>query len=93
MKEHKTEPIGGVSVLKTAAIFGPNSSGKSNLVKVLAFVKYMVLHGTRPDGLIEYDPFRLSMESRDALSKIVLEIQTVGKNIRIRLRVQSRRNS
>jgi hypothetical protein len=80
MKEHKTEPIGGVSVLKTAAIFGPNSSGKSNLVKVLAFVKYMVLHGTRPDGLIEYDPFRLSMESRDALSKIVLEIQTVGKN-------------
>jgi AAA15 family ATPase/GTPase len=80
MKEHRTDPVGGVSVLKTAAVFGPNSSGKSNLVKVLAFAKYMVLHGTRPDGLIEYDPFRLSIESRDALSKIVLEIQTAGKN-------------
>jgi hypothetical protein len=79
-KEHKTDPVGGVSVLKTAAIYGPNASGKSNLIRALAFAKYMVLHGTRPDGLIEYDPFRLSKQSPEALSKIEIELQANGKN-------------
>ena len=42
-KEHKTTPIGGYCVLKTAAIYGANAGGKSNLVKAIAFIKYLVL--------------------------------------------------
>lgn len=38
-KEHKTTPIGGYCVLKTAAIYGANAGGKSNLVKAIAFIK------------------------------------------------------
>jgi AAA15 family ATPase/GTPase len=79
-KEHKTDSIGGVSVLKTAAVYGPNASGKSNLIRVLSFAKYMVLRGTRPDGLIDYDPFRLAKQSPDALSLIEIELQANGKN-------------
>lgn len=80
MKGHKTDPVNGVSVLKTSAIFGANAGGKSNLVKAIAFGKYMVLHGTRPDSLVDYHPFLLDEKSKMSLSKIEFEIQTKGKN-------------
>lgn len=79
-KEHKTTPIGGYCVLKTAAIYGANAGGKSNLVKAIAFIKYLILHGTRPDSLIDYHKFLLSKESQNELSKIEIEFQAGEKN-------------
>lgn len=80
MKNHKTDAVNGISVLKTATVFGANAGGKSNLVKAIAFAKYMVLHGTRPDSLIDYHPFLLSEETKNGDSEIEFELQANGKN-------------
>ena len=52
-KEHKTEPIKGQWVLKSAAMFGANAGGKSNFVKAIELGKRLVLRGTRTDDLKE----------------------------------------
>ena len=36
-KEHKAPAVNSVSVLKTSIILGANASGKSNLIKAMAF--------------------------------------------------------
>ena len=35
----------GQKILKTIGLFGPNASGKSNLINVFRFVKDIMLHG------------------------------------------------
>lgn len=57
------EPEGGPRLLTSAAVYGANASGKSNLVRVIGFMREFVLNsptGTRPTGGIEVEPFRLS---------------------------------
>ena len=80
-KEHKTTPIGGYCVLKTAAIYGANAGGKSNLVKAIAFIKYLVLHGTRPDSLIVTDTFIYSLSNmrniRFATKRIIQRVDVI----------------
>ncbi len=54
------------SVLRSAAIFGPNASGKSNLIKALQFMQNLVLRSAiqRPEGLnIGLQPFLLDETS------------------------------
>lgn len=51
------------NLLTSAAIYGPNASGKSNLVSALSFMSGFVLHsteGTAATGGIGADPFRLN---------------------------------
>lgn len=78
--EHKTSTIKGVSVLKTAILFGANASGKSNLIKAIDFGKKLVLRGTKTDKLIDYQEFRLHQESNIPDSRMEYEIQHKGKN-------------
>lgn len=49
------------SLLKCAAIFGPNAAGKSNLVKALEFVEHMVMRSAElnPEEPLDLQPFRL----------------------------------
>lgn len=47
------------SILRTAAIYGANASGKSNLVKAMAYARELILHDTPPDESIPSMPFRL----------------------------------
>lgn len=54
------------SLLKSAAIYGANASGKSNLIQALAFMRNFVLRSsneTQIIDLIEVEPFRLSSET------------------------------
>jgi AAA15 family ATPase/GTPase len=74
LKNHKAEPVKGASVLKSAAIFGPNAGGKSNFIKALQIAKYLVLHGTSADEPIEYHPFRLSSRSKNEDTTIIFHI-------------------
>ena len=60
LKTHKAEFIKGFPFRKTAAVFGANASGKTNLIKAIELGKYLVLHGTNSDELIDFSPFRLS---------------------------------
>lgn len=78
--EHKTKPVKGVSLLKTALVFGANASGKSNLVRAIEFGRRLVLVGTRSDAMIAYKKFRLDASANNRNSRIEYEIQHKGKN-------------
>ncbi|TXG79593.1 MAG: ATP-binding protein [Rhodocyclaceae bacterium] len=49
------------ALLRCAAIFGPNAAGKSNLVKALSFVEFMVMRSAdlNPDDPLDVQSFRL----------------------------------
>ena len=77
---HKSQSVKGIATLKAAVIFGANASGKSNLVKAIAFGRNLILKGTKNDQLIEFQNFRLDSSSMINNSRIEYEIQHKGKN-------------
>lgn len=79
MKEHKTHPVKGVSVLKAAVAFGANASGKSNLIKAIAFGRDMLTRGNAGVGFIDYQPFRLDESSAKDNTRLEYELQANGK--------------
>ena len=78
--QHKTKPVKGTSVLKTAVVFGANASGKSNLIKAIEFGKRLVLKGTKAEQPITFDFFKLDTKTTSKNSKIEYEIQHKNKN-------------
>jgi predicted ATPase len=65
------EEGGGLSLLKSAALYGANASGKSNVVKALKFMRKFVLEsagGQRGDP-IPVVPFKLARETVDQPSE------------------------
>lgn len=46
-------------LLRVAAIYGANASGKSNLLKAMAFAQQLILHGTQLGDSIPRKPFLL----------------------------------
>lgn len=68
-----------IPVLKDAVIYGPNASGKSNMIKALAFLQDFVLNN---DILQDHrnDSFKFDKESVESPSILVIEIK-VGKNL------------
>ena len=78
--DHRTKPIKGVSVLKSAVIFGANASGKSNIIKAIDFGRKLVLRGIKPDQNIDFQNFRLDTEFINKDSRIEYEIQHRNKN-------------
>lgn len=56
-------------VLPVAAIYGGNASGKTNFFKALNFARDLIVVGTRPDGLILVEPFRLDGKMADQPSR------------------------
>ncbi len=58
-------------LLKSAALYGANASGKSNLVKALKFMRDFVINSARESQAgdrIPVEPFRLSTETENAPS-------------------------
>jgi len=51
-----------IEILKIAALYGANGSGKSNLIKAIKFAKDLILSGTKGDETIGAKPFRLESE-------------------------------
>lgn len=49
---HVWSPAEGAHVLRNAAIYGGNASGKSNIVRAIAFMRSAVLGGTLPPGTL-----------------------------------------
>ncbi len=77
---HKTKQIKGVSILKTAVLFGANASGKSNLIKAIEFGRETILKGTKTEQPINFKGFKLDKKSTGENSYIEYEIQHKGKN-------------
>ncbi|MDP5169692.1 MAG: ATP-binding protein [Bacteroidia bacterium] len=66
---------GDFSCLKSALIYGPNASGKSNLVKAMRFAQLMVEQVARKGHVIPVTPFRLDAETRDKPSRFEFEFK------------------
>ena len=65
-------------LLKTAVIYGANASGKTNLIKALAFAKDLITEGTKPNQRIPVVPFRFKQEREAEPSRLEVEIWTNG---------------
>lgn len=60
-----------IDILKTAAVYGPNAGGKSNLLKATSFMKDMFLRFSRTSFVndeIPVDSFKLDRKSQDESS-------------------------
>lgn len=70
----------GKKVLRCAAIYGANASGKSNLVKALEFGTNLVLNGTRAGESIGVRPFKLDPGCKDRPGNFQWELAIAGKH-------------
>ncbi len=77
---HKSKPLKGISLLKTAILYGANASGKSNLIKAIEFGRKTVLKGTKTGQQIDFDAFKLDKKLVGGNSYIEYEIQHKDKN-------------
>ncbi|MFN8256409.1 MAG: ATP-binding protein [Bacteroidales bacterium] len=78
--QHKSTPVKGTSVLKTAVIYGANASGKSNLIKSIEFGRNLVLKGINPEKPILYSNFKLDKKFINKDTRLEYEIQHKNKN-------------
>lgn len=62
-------------LLKTAVIYGANASGKSNLIKAMAFAKDLIVRGTRSKQNIATQPYRFDLKSRHMPSVFQFDIR------------------
>lgn len=66
-------------VLRVAALYGANASGKSNLVKALQTAALLVLVGTPPGAPIRVSPFKLDLEAQHKPCRFELEVWADGE--------------
>jgi AAA15 family ATPase/GTPase len=67
-------------VMRSAAVYGPNASGKTNLLRALQFMKTVVEKSAEKKARYAYNPFKLSQATRDAPSSF--QITFVRNSIR-----------
>lgn len=71
---------GGINLLTSAAIYGANASGKSNVIAAISFMKHFVRESQQssdPTGGIDVEPFRLSTdtEGKPSFFEIVFVVE------------------
>lgn len=71
---------GGRDVLRVAAVYGANGSGKSNLVQALLLIQSLVVVGTRGDAPLPIVPFKLDPGLSGAPSHFEIELYTAGNH-------------
>lgn len=70
-KNENTFKIRKYNLLNSAVIYGANASGKSNLLRAMAFMGRIVLNKTKviqSTDTLPHDPFRLNSSTKDASS-------------------------
>ena len=72
-----------LTLLRSAAIYGANASGKSNLVKALGFMRWFVLNSSKEsqvDDPIDTIPFRLDAETENKPSffEVVFRLEGIS---------------
>lgn len=89
---HTFSPRQDVSALKSSAIYGPNASGKSNLVKAFFFMQNFVRTSAGPMfDRIPIEPFLLSTESESRPSFFEIQFYTDQTLYRYNFEVSSDR--
>ncbi len=67
-----------VQAVPFAAIYGANASGKSNLIKALAFAQELIVKGTRGEDSIPVIPFRLDVKTSEAPARFEFVLKHEG---------------
>lgn len=70
--------VGGYRVLRAAALYGANASGKSNFHRVFSFCGLLIMRGSDVDEPIGVSPFLLDPASRQAPSRFEFELLIDG---------------
>lgn len=68
------------SLLKIAAIYGANASGKTNLIRALGFLRDLVLTSHQKGDIIDTSPFKLDEQSEKSPSHF--EVSFIAKDIK-----------
>lgn len=66
--------------LRAAALYGANASGKSNLLRAVAFAQQTIVEGQRPQARISVQRFKFDAESRKAPASFQFEFRHKSKN-------------
>jgi AAA15 family ATPase/GTPase len=74
--EDAPDVVKGTDILRCAAMYGANASGKSNFVKALRFARELVVTGVEERGRIQTHPFRLDDTSTGAPSYFEFYLRT-----------------
>ncbi|MEG3850603.1 ATP-binding protein [Microcoleus sp. herbarium19] len=94
LDENNVFPINDkLSLLKSAAIYGANASGKSNLIAAINFMKWFVLNSskeTQVSEAIDIDAFRLSTETEKEPSFFEIVFLLEGQTFRYGFEVNAR---
>jgi hypothetical protein len=75
-------------LIKAVALYGPNAGGKTNVLKALQFLQWLVLEsatGQKPEAKLPVEPFRLDHESVG--KPTLLELTFIAENVRYELAV------
>jgi uncharacterized protein len=78
-------PTKELKLLKSAAIYGANASGKSNIAKAVSFMKWFMVNSskeTQSTDDINVEPFRLSTETEEKPSYFELVFLMDGRKYR-----------
>jgi AAA15 family ATPase/GTPase len=72
--DHNIIKTKNVDLLKITGIYGPNASGKTNILRAIAFLFNLIKtsHITQPGDLIPITPFRLDSSCAEKPSKFEL---------------------
>ncbi len=62
------------TILPISVIYGANSAGKSNFIKILSTVKWLVIAGTTPDNMLPIEPYLLQEQYRKKPSFFSIEL-------------------
>ena len=93
LAESRVIEADGIRILRSAAIYGPNASGKSNLVDAMSTMRRLVLAASSPSAQVNrkiaVDPFRLSSESSKAPSEFQVEFLLDGYRYRYGFQAES----
>src|SRR5690606_35813285 len=68
------------SLLRMAAIFGKNASGKSNFINAVEFARNLIIDGPSTSGTIPVRPFRLDRKLRSKPSRFQFQIHINGRS-------------
>ena len=70
----------GFRLLPVAAIYGPNSSGKSNVFKAMGMFRYIVIRNSKldPGDILFQDPFLLDVQTQEAPTVFEIQILLEG---------------
>ncbi|WP_009630759.1 AAA family ATPase [Synechocystis sp. PCC 7509] len=83
-----------LKLLKSAAIYGANASGKSNLVKALGFMRWFMVNSskeTQSTDEIDAEPFKLSTETKEKPSFFELVFLMDGRKYRYGFEVDKKK--